>query len=263
MQPTQTLQNAPVKSLEVESVPEPNDLVDEFQAEVRDSFQSWAALVDSVEALVTAEPYEPPVIARRVTLDAFLRLGIAWESFRSDWYISAVCSDSSRFQTVVGETLSRAIAATGYRAATEFMQIAWPRPLSPDSIRDLLDSDGFNLTFRSARSWQDRAQLELPSTYVKHVLNLSGQDLKFLDFLIAARNWLVHGSRRSQALFAAAAAPLVLIFATPLEAAHPAQFAEWLLQRSGKGTIFEDCCVRLEAVAEVLRLPNATNTHHE
>ncbi len=72
-----TAQNAAMEFGGIERVPDPSDLIDAFQGELRDLFNAWVALVDSVEVLVAHEPYDPQRIARRVTLDAFLRLAIA------------------------------------------------------------------------------------------------------------------------------------------------------------------------------------------
>lgn len=231
----------------------PDALVESFRAELADLANTWGALVDSVESLIWPYTYEPGEVARRVTLDAFLRLAVTWEAFRSEWYIAAVCRNPVRFQEVVGETVRHAVGATRYRAATAYMRIEWPTPLPPASVRELLDSDGRHLTFDASKSWRSRAAKELPEPYAPAVGRQLDESLVFLDFVASARNWLAHGSRGAHARFLTAAkSQFHLPVPTKLETQH--DFADWLLTRSddGDGTIFADCVIIVDAIAATL-----------
>jgi hypothetical protein len=66
----------------------PNDVIIAFQSDVQASLEEWSAVITSVR--------EQPVTLRRgVSRNAFFRLAVRWELFRSDWHIAAATRDPS------------------------------------------------------------------------------------------------------------------------------------------------------------------------
>ncbi|WP_139804864.1 hypothetical protein [Rhodococcus sp. 1168] len=61
---------------------DPNKVIDTFQAEIARSLQDWRDLQVKVN--------ERGPLAQRVSMDAFTRVAVAFEGFRSDWHLAAI-----------------------------------------------------------------------------------------------------------------------------------------------------------------------------
>jgi hypothetical protein len=68
----------------------PNDEVKAFEAKVDASLDLWVRTQDALQNADLA-------LRKDVSLDAFLRVAVAWEGFRSDWHLAAINRNSAAY----------------------------------------------------------------------------------------------------------------------------------------------------------------------
>jgi hypothetical protein len=86
-------------------------------------------------------------VRKTVSLDAFIRVAVAWEGFRSRWHVAAINQDSSVFRTDI-EQRFRASTRDGRFAELEpHLHVSLPQQLSVAATERLLDPLGRNISF--------------------------------------------------------------------------------------------------------------------
>jgi hypothetical protein len=164
---------------------DPDDEVDHFVAAVGASLDVW----ERTQSALGASDLELRKVA---SLDAFVRIAVEWEGFRSRWHIAAINRDSSAYRADV-ETRFRASVRSGRFSELEsFVHLALPAQLSLATVQRLLDPSGRNIAFGDR--WTDRARAELPVQYATKVLSLSPADLLLVSGCEKMRNAIVHRS---------------------------------------------------------------------
>lgn len=167
---------------------DPDDEVDHFVAAVGASLDVWER---TQRALATSDLE----LRKVVSLDAFVRIAVDWEGFRSRWHIAVINRDSSAYRVDV-ETRFRASVKGGRFGELEpFVHVALPAQLSVATVQRLLDPFGRNISFGD--KWTDRARAELPAQYATKVLSLSPADLLLVSACEKIRNAIVHRSPSS------------------------------------------------------------------
>jgi hypothetical protein len=71
---------------------DPNDEIVDFDNAAARSIDLWAR----TQAALTGADLD---VRKTVSLDAFIRVAVAWEGFRSRWHVAAINRDSSVFRT--------------------------------------------------------------------------------------------------------------------------------------------------------------------
>ena len=146
------------------------------------------------------------------TENAFLRIVIAWESFLSEWLISAVVRDpttlGAKFQRELEEWTARKYgltvrehqAATGLTALKTSLHFSSP---SYSEVRQLLDPRGYNIEFKSLDDFCNQAQ-ELTAQYAARTHGLVPRrghaNHGIVEAATSIRNWLAHHSPFSHAV---------------------------------------------------------------
>jgi hypothetical protein len=177
---------------------DPNQVVAGFQTLVSDSLENWHVVVDALHA-------HPLSTQRLVSRDAFLRLAVGWEVFRSDWHIAATAKDTSVF------------AATGLKGVTDlaksrrelkgiipYIRVDIPKHLPLANVKDALDPDGGNMSLSSKKlnaqgtaQWQTQARAHLSSDFASVITRMPVAHLKILSLVEHLRDCIVHSSQRS------------------------------------------------------------------
>jgi hypothetical protein len=167
---------------------DPDDEIDHFEAAVDDSLDLWRR---TQNALITSD-----LELRKVaSLDAFVRVAVEWEGFRSRWHIAAINRDSSTYRTSIEKRFRESIKNGKFKELDPFVHVVLPPQPSIATVQQLLDPLGRNISFGDR--WADRARTELGGQYATKVLSLSPADLRLVAASEKIRNAIVHRSASS------------------------------------------------------------------
>jgi hypothetical protein len=167
---------------------DPDDEIDRFVDAVDASLDLWAR---TQNALVTSD-----LKLRKVaSLDAFVRVAVEWEKFRSRWHIAAINRDSSTYRVGIEKRFRESTKSGRFKELEPFVHVQLPPQLSIATIQQLLDPLGRNISF--GEKWTDRAREELATQYATKILSLSPADLLLVTASEKIRNAIVHRSTSS------------------------------------------------------------------
>lgn len=167
---------------------DPADEVDRFVAATGSSLVLW-------ERTQTALVSSDLELRKVVSLDAFVRIAVEWEGFRSRWHIAAINRDSSAYRTDVESRFRASIKGSRFAELEPFVHVVLPAQLSVARVQRLLDPLERNISFGD--KWADRARTELVARYATKVQSLSPADLRLVAACEKIRNAIVHRSRSS------------------------------------------------------------------
>jgi len=173
----------------------PNDVVVAFQRDVDASLEQWAAVCASVRG-------HPVSLRRTVSRDAFFRLAVRWEPYRSDWHIAAATRDPSQLRTTLAEEVDKALSGRpGLAQCRPFVRVLLPAHPTLEQVTQLLDPAGRNISLpanSSGRSvWVQKSEAYLAAPWRDKVRDLSLADHKTVELVDCLRNLIAHGSRSS------------------------------------------------------------------
>jgi hypothetical protein len=167
---------------------DPNDEVDHFAATVGSSLDLWERTQRALES-------SDLELRKVASLDAFVRVAVGWEGFRSRWHIAAINRDSSAYRADLESRFRASIKGKGFGGLEPFVHVALPVQLSVATVQRLLDPLGRNISFGD--KWTDRARAELATQYAVKVQSLSPADLRLVAACEKIRNAVVHRSPSS------------------------------------------------------------------
>jgi hypothetical protein len=168
----------------------PNDVVTAFRSEVLSIQNEWGAIRTAIGT--TAGP-----LAKRATTDAFTRVAVTFEAFRSDWHIAAINRDSGAFQAALTADAVALVKAGSYPTLASRVQVDLPLHPPLDLIRELLAARGDHLSIRNYDHWKTRAKSQLTDPWKAQLLGMHNADRAVLNAVIAIRNVLAHNSTRA------------------------------------------------------------------
>jgi hypothetical protein len=212
-------------------------------AGVRDDFLEAIDELRDALAIVLRDVDEgqtQKMVAEAVLLNAV----VLWEGFVSDLFVAYLNRDASRYQKQILSEWNR---------ARLFAVTAKKHPKA-DAVRQALDWEGRNLTFKSADEMADKAKVWLSANHAAGFKKLTKQRKGVIGAASAMRNYLAHrssGSRkRLQDALADAALP------THLRRQYNAVYdlGKWLLAipPGKRRRRVESVVRRLKALARVL-----------
>lgn len=164
---------------------DPADEVDRFRAEVATSLDLW----ERTQCALGAADLELRKVA---SLDAFVRVAVGWEGFRSRWHIAAINRDSSAYRADIEKRFRTSIKGGRFGELESFVHVTLPVQLSIATVHRLVDPLGRNISFGDR--WTDRAREELAPRYAAKVRLLSPADLRLITACEKIRNAIVHRS---------------------------------------------------------------------
>ena len=138
-------------------------------------------------------------LAKRATVDAFTRIAVSFEGFRSDWHIAAINRDSQGLQAKLGTYTSGLLKASPYPALASKVRIDLPVHPPLELIRQILDPQSGNLSIGGYKHWKKRATNELVNPWQAKITAMHDHDRAVMNATIAIRNVLAHQSVRSSA----------------------------------------------------------------
>jgi len=167
---------------------DPNDVIDQFQAAASTSLELWTRMQEAL-------PKSSLDLRKVASRDAFVRVAVEWERFRSHWHIAAINRDSSLYRNSVTKRLRDSVKGGRFSQLEPYLHLALPPQLSVSTVQTLLDPLGRNISFGD--SWTDRARDDLAAPYGAKVTSLPLFDLRLVAACEKLRNAIAHMSTHS------------------------------------------------------------------
>lgn len=179
-----------------------------FKSALLDSRNEWASVLDALS--------EAPISTQRiVSKDAFFRLAVSWEVFRSDWHIAAVAKDTSVLARTFRSDIEKLVKAKSQlKGAVPYLKIDMPKHLPLSDVREAIEPDGGNVKLKplgdgsTTNLWPKQAEAQLSSPFSEVIEAIPLRDWKFLSLVERLRDCIAHSSRRSVETLGAAFAAL-------------------------------------------------------
>jgi hypothetical protein len=170
---------------------DPNTVIDRFQTDIDSSLNDWRATRATVG--------EGGTLAQRASMDAFTRMAVGYERFRSDWHIAAITRDASTFRGTQRHRVTEALRETGRDALIQYIPTTLTLPIHPtlEEVGNVLDAAGANLSIPGVNAWQNLATRHLADPWRAKVLGLTWADGRLTEAVVALRNAAAHQSARS------------------------------------------------------------------
>lgn len=167
---------------------DPDDEVNQFISDVTASLDLWRR----TQAALMSSDLDLRKVA---SLDAFLRVAVEWEGFRSRWHVAAINRDSSAYRADLERRFRISVKDGRFGSLEPYVHIALSSQLSVATVQRFLDPFGRNISFGD--KWTDRAQAELAARFAGKVRSLSPADLLLVSACEKIRNAIVHKSSSS------------------------------------------------------------------
>jgi hypothetical protein len=164
-------------------------------------------LVGACSAARAAQIVTPLGVRHDLTEDAFLRAAVALEGFLTEWVVRCVSMDTTALRTTLEQKASNYLQGEVPRWRTlpaEFpvtvtaVAIPIPRQMSQTQVRQLLNCEDENISFRGVSDLRVRAMESISDVRGTYVSKLTTAQAKVLDATIAVRNFLAHRSERAR-----------------------------------------------------------------
>lgn len=176
----------------------PNDVVDEFIATVDSARTRY---LDIYSILGSSEGARLD-LRKSLTSDLAFRVGTEWELFQHRWHIASISKKPATFVAATQKTLDEALRKGEARS---ILDVLWsnatlvPQRLSVEQIDELIDPDGYNVTFKDGEAWAAKAGSHLAVEYADAVRGIvtSPEDDSLVALLKAVRNVVAHKSTNS------------------------------------------------------------------
>jgi hypothetical protein len=171
-------------------MPKPVQVVTTFQKRISDSLNLYDELVLAVHQKKRQQSLESMLAEQCV-----LALAVMWEAFVHDLIVSYIEESS---ETCVGFHHNRVTQSIESKSKlfAKWVTIDVPPILTRAQIELMVDPDGWNVTADSAETLAKRATQFLSAPHAIK-FSLADLDRKFVDLLIATRNYLSHRSTGS------------------------------------------------------------------
>lgn len=119
---------------------DPDDEVDQFARAVGASLDLWRRTQIALKS--------SDLDLRKVaSLDAFLRVAVEWEGFRSRWHVAAINRDSSAYRADLEKRFRASIKDGRFGALEPYVNVVLPGQLSVAVVQRFLDPLGRNISF--------------------------------------------------------------------------------------------------------------------
>ncbi|MGN8244764.1 hypothetical protein ACTHAM_001869 [Cellulomonas soli] len=179
---------------------EPSNVVDDFVAHIRDA----KARSDLEYHAIPGNAADRLTRQRGLVSDFAFRLGGEWELFQHRWHIAVISKAPATFVASLQAKLDTAVAELpghGIVPGLNSFHPEYPTRLPSDTIESLLDSSGYNITFRSIADWKSATARDFTRPYSSRVARIANtpEDACVLELVKAVRNFIAHGSTQSRA----------------------------------------------------------------
>lgn len=177
---------------------DPDQVVRDFTGFAGESIDEWASVTSAIRHL-------PARQQSTVSRDAFVRVAVAWEVFRSDWHIAALAKDTSTLADTLDDEIRRRLRnAPSLKSVVPHLRLDIPKHVPLATARALIDPDGVNVDLSTkgavgggATTWVRRASDHLSPAWAERVASLSLADLRFSAYVESLRDCAAHESPKA------------------------------------------------------------------
>ena len=153
--------------------------------------------MDRTRRALEGGPHEKRDISRLAST-TFLSLYVSFETFLSDLFLAYLNRDFSQYQASLGNRITQSVSEKfGAWAAgrSPFVSI---RNVAVADLEDIIDPNGWNLTFRSAEVIREKACEWLSPAHRGRIQSLTPSDEDLIDTARAIRDFIAHRSLGSK-----------------------------------------------------------------
>jgi hypothetical protein len=165
----------------------------DFDASARDIVEFF----DRTCAALGGTPTKESDISRLATT-SFLALFVVFERFLSDLFLAYLNRDFSVYQARLATRVTTSIEDKFGRAVVQLVSLKTKAHVSVDEIENVVDPDGWNLTFPSVDNLKTRADEWLGATYATRVKTIGASEARLIETARAVRNFIAHQSSGSK-----------------------------------------------------------------
>lgn len=134
----------------------------------------------------------------RLSALSLMSAATIWESFLSDLVIAYINRDPSQFSTHLENALKQDLSGKQKQIQSRYAPFVAPSSIDRKTIISLLDSDGNNITFKSAAHLKKTAKIWITTGNRVGIEGLTSQQMAIIDLTVALRNHIAHDSERSR-----------------------------------------------------------------
>ncbi len=130
----------------------------------------------------------------QLACSTFIAAFTEFEGFLSNLFLAYLNKDFSVYRTWLKTRFDTSVKGKFGVGVLSRAALKIPEHVSLSGVRDIVDSDGWNLTFKNADAMIDRAKEWLATPHANRVSSLDAHDKRLFDTAIAIRNYIAHGS---------------------------------------------------------------------
>ncbi|WP_457808913.1 hypothetical protein [Kushneria sp. EE4] len=127
----------------------------------------------------------------------FHRGYVAVESFLSAWIIGAINRDSSRYFQARENSIKQSLEAKYSSWDVGHIKYSPPVHIRMEDLKDLIDPDGWNITFKTFDKLELRCADWLAPSFLNKVRRVSSERREIIDAAKSIRNCIAHQSQGS------------------------------------------------------------------
>jgi hypothetical protein len=171
----------------------PADVRQDFEA----SAQEITEFFDRTCQALTGTPNRESDISRLATT-SFLALFVTFERFLSDLFLAYLNRDFSVYQANLTSRLNTSVEDKFGHGVVGLVSLKTRAHVSVDELEDIVDPDGWNLTFPSVDNLKKRADEWLAPAFATRVKSIAAGEARLIETARAVRNFIAHQSSGSK-----------------------------------------------------------------
>jgi len=172
---------------------DPADVRQDFETNARDITEFF----DRTCQALSGTPMKESDISRLATT-SFLALFVTFERFLSDLFLAYLNRDCSVYQAHLVSRLNDSIESKFGPGVSSLVSLRTKAHVSVDELEDIVDPDGWNLTFQTVDSLKAAAGNWLPPAFANRVKSINAGEGRLIDTARVVRNFIAHQSAGSK-----------------------------------------------------------------
>jgi hypothetical protein len=136
----------------------------------------------------------------QLACSTFIAAFTEFEGFVSNLFLAYLNKDFSIYRSWLQSRFDASVKRKFGDGVLSRATLKLPQHLNLPGVREVVDSEGWNLTFKNADAMIDRAKDWLATAHADRVSSLDAHDKRLFDTAIAIRNYIAHGSDNAHTL---------------------------------------------------------------
>lgn len=177
-------------------------IAEDFDKEIQgfqDFFKRVSAILEASHKLDLGAGTHQKADMSYLAQTIFLSTYVAFEGFISDLFLAYLNHDPSQYQTFYENAIRHSIKDRFGEWHAAQLKLDYPEHMKVPELREIVDPQAYNLTFRDTNTMKQRAKDWLCEDYRKRLASLSRADELVIDTSRAIRNFISHNSPASKA----------------------------------------------------------------